>query len=539
MPLVPLTTPPGLYKNGTPYQKKGRWIDGNLIRFRDNAVENIGGWAVRAAPLISANVDAGTPSLILPDFIDGGTPSSVYPYVDGGGVRIPPPGGLILSEELEAVRDMFAWRSLAQDQHLVTGSNLRLLHISQLGRVTDITPAGATQTSKDPLFVAGYGRNPYNTGAYGVANTLVASDPLPPVRWVFDTFGEVLLFGQTNFGQMYELNLSTLSVAPVANAPNSFADVVVTDQRIVMTIGANGLPRSIKWSDQENRTVWAPTVSNQAGDFTLPGTGKLMRGISYRGQVLIISENDAYVASYIGAPYVFGFNMVGRDCGPACPQAVVGTDKFVVWWSVDKFWLYSGDLTPLNCEVIEYLQEDVNRDYVSKISTVVMSRFSEVWWFYQSKRSDEVDSYVKWNYQTNVWDTGRLRRTAGIDEGVIQYPTMITPDGNLMMHEYPGVYPDGEVFVETGVLEMASGEVNLALRALYLDTDTFGEVEVIAFVKQFPTGPESMVGPYEYNNPTPMRVMGREVRLLFNRVGNELRIGEMRADVAPQGTGRR
>lgn len=40
----PLKFPPGVKRNGTEYQAKGRWIDSNLVRFLEDSVRPIGGW---------------------------------------------------------------------------------------------------------------------------------------------------------------------------------------------------------------------------------------------------------------------------------------------------------------------------------------------------------------------------------------------------------------------------------------------------------------------------------------------------------------
>lgn len=42
--LLPLRIPPGIYRNGTEYQAKGRWYDCNLIRWVQDAMKAIGGW---------------------------------------------------------------------------------------------------------------------------------------------------------------------------------------------------------------------------------------------------------------------------------------------------------------------------------------------------------------------------------------------------------------------------------------------------------------------------------------------------------------
>lgn len=44
MPNVPITPPPGVFKAGTDYQSKGRWLDTQLVRFIDGTKQAAGGW---------------------------------------------------------------------------------------------------------------------------------------------------------------------------------------------------------------------------------------------------------------------------------------------------------------------------------------------------------------------------------------------------------------------------------------------------------------------------------------------------------------
>src|SRR5512146_1690930 len=44
MTYYPITPPPGLWRNGTKYQAKGRWYAANLIRFFSGTIQPIGGW---------------------------------------------------------------------------------------------------------------------------------------------------------------------------------------------------------------------------------------------------------------------------------------------------------------------------------------------------------------------------------------------------------------------------------------------------------------------------------------------------------------
>lgn len=43
--LVPLSPPPGLYRIGTAYQARGRWYDGDLVRWYEGTLQPVGGWA--------------------------------------------------------------------------------------------------------------------------------------------------------------------------------------------------------------------------------------------------------------------------------------------------------------------------------------------------------------------------------------------------------------------------------------------------------------------------------------------------------------
>jgi hypothetical protein len=52
MALIPLDLPPGVFRNGTAYQSKGRWYDANLVRWRNGQLQPVGGWQrITADPL--------------------------------------------------------------------------------------------------------------------------------------------------------------------------------------------------------------------------------------------------------------------------------------------------------------------------------------------------------------------------------------------------------------------------------------------------------------------------------------------------------
>src|SRR5262249_3994889 len=51
--LFPLAIPPGVYRNGTEYQSKGRYYDANLVRFYEGTIRPKGGWRRHSSSAVS------------------------------------------------------------------------------------------------------------------------------------------------------------------------------------------------------------------------------------------------------------------------------------------------------------------------------------------------------------------------------------------------------------------------------------------------------------------------------------------------------
>ena len=512
MKLVPIRPQPGMYKNGTPYSRKLRWTDGNLVRWHDGSIRPVGGWVRRQTT---------------------------------AGVDVP---ALIVDPALEAIRDIFSWRDLGRSQNVVFFSNLNVTHLDNQNAVTDITPAGYTPIngSKDPAVTTGYGQGPYGLGAYGVENDFSGADLSPPDRWYSDNFGEVLLYGAINNGGIFEVSPGTLTPAAVANAPTNNRDLCVTDQRQVFVVGANGEPRRVQACDLEQRTEWTPQQANQAIDRTLAGSGQLLRCVKVLKQVLILGENDAHVARYIGPPYVYSIDLAANNCGPIAAQTVATTERFAVWWGERSFWLFDGSVQPIDCEVIDFLYKDYDASQVSKMQAFTNTDFTEVWWLYQSNSSTtgELDSYVMWDYVTRTWTTGRLNRTAGIDKTVTNTPILVNPDGEVFNHEIDTILPSegATVFVETGAIELGNGDVNMGVQFIYPDAETVGALSYELITRQLPNATEYTFGPYAFQSSDPIPTtgaMGREVKLRVSALDAAAEIGTHRLDVVGIGTGKR
>ena len=378
MPLIPLDLKAGFYRNGTDLDASNRWRDGSLVRWRDGSLRPIGGWQSMKSGFCA-----------------------------------------------NPIRGAHAWEDNGGTAYFAAGSYNELKAMTGAGTVYTITPSTMSAGREDAALNLGFGGGFYGTGYYGTQRPATGTYS-EATSWSLDNFGQYLLGVHFDTGTLVEWQLGSSAVAaPVANAPINNLGLVVTEERFVFLLGAGGNPRRVAFSDKENNTVWTPAATNEAGDIDLQTTGQIMQGLKTRGQTLIITDSDAFAAKYIGPPYVYGFDRVGTSCGAVSRMSAVDTDMGAFWMGQKGFFTFDGNsIKELSCEVHDYVFDDINVNQQSKIWGFSNAEFSEVWWFYPSAGSLEIDRYVALDLLENHWLIGDLSRTGGVPRGVFRTPLM-------------------------------------------------------------------------------------------------------------------
>lgn len=494
MAFIPLQIPPGVYRNGTELQSAGRWFDANLVRFYQGTMRPVGGWRKRSDNAISG-----------------------------------------------AARSLLTWKDNDANPLIAIGTHTHLYSMNVGGTLTDITPTAYTAGIADATLYIGYGNGTYGSQAYGVERQSL-STVVPATMWTLDNWGEYLVGCANSDGVLYEWQLDSTTptvAAPIANAPTGCNAVMVTSERFVFALGAGGNPRKVQWCDQEDNTVWTPSTLNQAGDFELATPGTLMAGKRVRGLNLLWTDVDCHASTYIGQPFVFSFEKIGSGCGLISPQSVaIVSDSAAFWMSKSGFWMYDGSIKPLPSDVGDYIYRNINASQSSKTYAVHNSEFGEVWWFYPSADSNEVDSYVVYNYREGHWNIGLMGRTCGTGRGAFEKPLMFSTDGYLYEHEVGFDYEGGTLYCESGPVQIGAGDNLMAVRELIPDELNQGEVSALFKTKLYPNSAESSHGPYSMANPTSVRFTARQVKMRVQSNGNNnWRVGTMRMD-AVQGSRR-
>ena len=218
-------------------------------------------------------------------------------------------------------------------------------------------------------------------------------------------------------------------------------------QEFVIAFGANSYdphnaattfnPLLVRWSDQANAYQWIPELTNQSGEYLLTNGSYIMGARATRQEILVWTDSCLYSMQYLGAPYVWGFQVLMDNISIMSPNSMITVNNVTYWMGRDRFYMYSGVVQTLPCSLRQYIFADINQNQSYQVFAGANEAFNEVWWFYvsQSSANTVIDKYVIYNYLDRVWYYGSMGRTAWMQTGTQPYPIAADYNGRLLYHE--------------------------------------------------------------------------------------------------------
>jgi hypothetical protein len=251
----------------------------------------------------------------------------------------------------------------------------------------------------------------------------------PIYYWVVDTTPSIFNRGQV----LSSTNTNTQNGIQYwhtdADCPTICNFVTVSDaSRFVIAFGVNDYgsatqnPMLVRWSDQENVLTWTPAVTNQAGSYLLSHGSTIVTALQSRQEILILTDAAIYSMQYLGAPYIWGFQILADNISIAGPNAIVSANNITYWMGQDKFYMYSGRVETLPCTLREYVFGNINLTQSYQFFAGTNEGFNEVWFYYCSANSTIIDRYVIYNHLERIWYYGNLTRTAWLDSPIRKTP---------------------------------------------------------------------------------------------------------------------
>jgi hypothetical protein len=422
---------------------------------------------------------------------------------------------------------------------------------------------------------------------------------LEPGLWSLSNFGEVLVATIAN-GKTFTWNAgaanptgvrastSTSGFATTNNPTATRVTLISPTTRHLIHFGTEvtiGSPTTqddmlIRFSVDEDINNYTPEATNTAGTQRLQDGTKIMGSLVAKENILVWTDNALYAMKFVGAPFTFGFEQVGTNCGLIGKNAAIEIDGVAYWMGNNGFFSFDGTVNTLPCSVEDFIYDDIDTTKGQQVAAGINNLFTEVVWWYPTASATFNDRYVVYNYgQDNAglpmgnWYTGTNTnsiRTTWIDSLVYPKPYATaynstatgtfpviqgeTGLGQTVFFEHEigtdQVNPDGSTTALTSFVRSFSfslqpdqAEVFLAMRRFLPNFKVLlGNNQVTISVKDFPaeTSSATALSPFTITSSTTQvdtRARGRyaNIKIENTGAGESWRFGTFQVDLQPDG----
>jgi hypothetical protein len=613
MPLQKLQFRPGINRDATSLATEGGWYACDKVRFRSGFPEKIGGWTRISTAAYLGICRSLAVWRILIGAIYTGVGTHLKMYVEAGGDYndITP----IRDNEVVATNAFTTTNgsSVVEVNDVAHGavSGAYVLISASGGAVggiaasafegefeityvdddnyTIVVPATATSDATGGSATFDYLLNPgleYATFAYGWGSAAFGdyawgtgySVEIRDLRmWTQVVYGQNLVFGP-KLGRIYQFTPNTnpavfdrgvlVSSLPGATSVPLYQFHMLFEQsaRILVVYGTNAYgdtvynPLLVRWSDTEDIVNWAPAITNQTGEYTLPSGSAIVTAVHTRQEIVILTDTAVFTQQYVGAPFVFSFVQQADNISIMGPNAAISINGVVYWMGREKFYAFDGRVQTLECTLLDHVYDNINLLQGLQVVAGTNEGFDEVWWHYCSADALLPDQYVIYNYTLRVWYYGTMSRTAWIDSPLKASPLAATTVNNLVLHE------DGvddvetvssqpiDAYIESSDFDIGDGHNFGFVRSILPDLTFTGSTAITPAVtmttqtRNAPGAPlnadtdetvsrTSTVVVEQWTPQVFMRARGRQMRykIASDTLGVQWKIGTPRMDVRPDG----
>jgi hypothetical protein len=639
MPLQQVRFLPGIDKENTAVGAQGRWVDSDNVRFRYGLPEKVSGWSSLITDTIVGVVRKQHAFVDISGnrYVALGSDKFLLIYFEGQLYDITPVRTTLSSATIATTDTSAVCTITTGSAHgLIAGDIVLLDNVTLPGgtgyadsdfedklfqvtgvtsttifTITQSTAATATVGTGGSIDVIpyenvgpaeqsygyGWGTDTWGAGGWGDASS--AQDViLEPGLWSLDNFGQVLIATIAN-GKTFTWNAGaatplTVRASTTTSGFETTSNPTATRLTLISpttrhlchfgtetTIGDTTTQDDmfIRFSDQENINLYTQTAVNAAGSFRLQDGTRIVGALKAKETILVWTDNALYTMKYIGAPFTFGFEQVGTNCGLIGKNAVIEIDGVAYWMSSNGFFLFDGTVKSMACSVEDYVFNQIDTTKGQQIAAGIDNLHTEVIWYYTSTSSDFNDQYVVYNYGETamnggnaVWYIGTEARTSWIDAVVYPnpfatkynslangtFPVVIGQDGlgqTTYFEQHVGtdqVNPDGSTTAVTSYiksfdfdlkLDGTDGEIFLAMRRFIPDFKNLqGDVQVTLAVKRYPSQSDSVttLSPFTITTSTTKvdtRARGRycNIKIENDSISEDWRFGTLNLDLQPDG----
>jgi hypothetical protein len=335
----------------------------------------------------------------------------------------------------------------------------------------------------------------------------------------------------------------------------------------------------LRFSTIEGINEYDIKATNTAGSFRLQDGTKIIGALNAKETILIWTDNALYTMKFVGAPFTFGFEQVGTNCGLIGKNAAVEIDGIAYWMSNNGFFAFDGTVKSLPCSVEDYVYDDIDTTKGQQINAGLNNLFTEVVWWYPTQGSTFNNRAVAYNYgeqaspPLGTWYTNTNEnsiRTSWIDSliyprpyatkynnsGTGTFPTVIGEEGlgqSVLFEHETGtdqVNPDGTTTTLTSFVRSFSFSLSKDQTEVFLSMRRFlpnfkvltGNCQITIGISDWPADAtiNSTYSPFTITSATQFvstRARGRYANIQIENLneGENWKFGTFQVDVQSDG----
>lgn len=567
MPFQKIQFLPGFYTEGSRIDAPNRYIDGDKCRFFKGFPKKLGGSVkssvntflgycrgIRNWVTLSDKKYIGIGTNLKLYIDEGGTFYDITPIRESGTLGLDPISTTISSTSVNIadtahgnnVGDYVSFSGASAVGGITVNGEYTVTTVVDADNftITSATAASSTATgggaavayeyqihvgSQNTMPLQGWGAGTWGAGTWGTPRT--NSGFLQSARtWSGGNYGEDFVFSPRDEA-IYIWDASTgtgTRAVVIAAAPSTNKFVLVSpEDRYLIAMGAHdgsaSDPMLIRWSSQDDYNDWTPSTTNTAGDKRLSEGNLIMTAVSTRGQIIISTDTTVY-AMYPDSEFVFAFKTLGIG-GCISPNGMVEHNGLVYWMGSNNFYVYSGTINIMPCDVRSYVFDNINTLQFYKVYAWVNTEWNEIWWFYQDNDGTECNRYVCYDYQQNIWHFGSRNMTAGMDRGVVSSTPVATGANGYVYNLESTTDEDGVAMLSTYTTGSPQDHNRYSyIKKVIINFKTLvGNMSVYFQTRYYPQGNAITSASYQITSSTPYvcpRLRGDEFNMTFT--SNEL-----------------
>ena len=505
MPLVNFRPAPGINKEVTDYTGRGKWTDGDNVRFFQGLPQKIKGWE----KFISKSIIGVARDQHAWIALDGtrydaiGTDRKLYIISEGLAFDITPirrgptsltnpfttnastsvvvndsghgciKGSFVTFDSFSAIDGL----DMNKEFEVTSVVNTAAYVVTHTSTASGSTSGGGGtgnanyQINPGPEFSVsafGWGTDDYGVSTWNTPRS-TSNVTLEARQWSLDNFGEDLIATALNGGAFkWDTSSGTGTRATaITNAPTaSRLSLVSTPDRHLLffgtesTIGTTSSQDNLllRFSSQEDINTYQPTAENTAGSLRIADGSRIVAAERSRGQILVWTDTSLHSMQFIGPPFTFGLRQLGQNCGIIGQHAGLDLNGVAYWMSQDSFYLFDGSVKKIPCTVEQFIFDNINVTASENAFAGHNGEFNEIMWFYARTGSDQINALVAYNYTEGTWWTGTLSRTTWTDREIYDNPLATK-------------YSEGLVANNETILGLTAGASQLFLHETGTDDD--------------------------------------------------------------------